>query len=431
MAANTDPKLQNQIIYSVYVRNHTPEGTFRAVIPDLDRIRALGTDIIWFLPIHPIGVEGKKGTLGCPYANRDYRSVNPAYGTMDDFKELVREIHARGMKCMIDVVYNHTSPDSTLYHEHPYFFYQNADGKPGNKMGDWSDVIDLDYRNKALWDYQIESLKFWAGIVDGFRCDVASFVPLEFWRAAREAVRAVNPAAIWLAETVHQSFGCLARYRGVRSELDYDMYEAFDLEYEYDIREAFDKYLQGKIVLSHYLDMLNFQEAIYPANYNKLRFLENHDQPRICSYVKDEAALQNYTAMLYFLKGTTLLYAGQEFENDHLPSLFEKEPIDRASGKDLTPLLKKLAGIKRLLGTQDYFRAEANDEQDIAVMQRAGAAGHFVGVFSLQAKSAGVCVPAADGTYENLLDGSAVTVKAGCIHCDGAPVIFRAPEREG
>ena len=104
MAANTDPKLQNQIIYSVYVRNHTPEGTFRAVIPDLDRIRALGTDIIWFLPIHPIGVEGKKGTLGCPYANRDYRSVNPAYGTMDDFKELVREIHTRGMKCMIDVV---------------------------------------------------------------------------------------------------------------------------------------------------------------------------------------------------------------------------------------------------------------------------------------------------------------------------------------
>ena len=175
-------------------------------------------------------------------------------------------------------------------------------------------------------------------------------MPLEFWRAAREAVRAVNPAAIWLAETVHQSFGCLARYRGVRSELDYDMYEAFDLEYEYDIREAFDKYLQGKIVLSHYLDMLNFQEAIYPANYNKLRFLENHDQPRICSYVKDEAALQNYTAMLYFLKGTTLLYAGQEFENDHLPSLFEKEPIDRQTGKDLTPLLKALASIKRALG---------------------------------------------------------------------------------
>ena len=429
MAANTNPQLQTQIIYSIYVRNHTPEGTFRAVIPDLDRIRALGTDIIWFLPIHPIGVEGKKGTLGCPYANRDYRSVNPAYGTMDDFKALVQEIHARGMKCMIDVVYNHTSPDSTLYREHPDFFYHGADGKPGNKMGDWSDVIDLDYHNPDLWAYQIESLKFWAGIVDGFRCDVASFVPLAFWKAARKAVSAVNPEAIWLAETVHQSFGCLARCKGVRSELDYDMYEAFDMEYEYDIREAFDKYLQGKIVLSHYLDMLNFQEAIYPANYNKLRFLENHDQPRICSYVTDEQALRNYTAMLYFLKGTTLLYAGQEFENDHLPSLFEKEPIDRHTGKDLTPLLKALASIKRALGVPGYFRAEADDANDIAVMQRAGDTGHFIGVFSLKGVSAEVPVPAMDGVYENLLDGTSVTVADGTLSCAGEPVIFRAPER--
>ena len=430
MAANTNPQLQTQIIYSIYVRNHTPEGTFRAVIPDLDRIRALGTDIIWFLPIHPIGVEGKKGTLGCPYANRDYRSVNPAYGTMGDFKALVQEIHARGMKCMIDVVYNHTSPDSTLYREHPDFFYRGADGKPGNKMGDWSDVIDLDYHNPGLWAYQIESLKFWAGIVDGFRCDVASFVPLEFWKAARKAVSDVSPDCIWLAETVHQSFGCLARYKGVRSELDSDMYEAFDMEYEYDIREAFDKYLQGKIVLSHYLDMLNFQEAIYPANYNKLRFLENHDQPRICSYVTDEQALRNYTAMLYFLKGTTLLYAGQEFENDHLPSLFEKEPIDRHTGKDLTPLLKALASIKRALGVPSYFRAEADDANDIAVIQRAGDTGHFIGVFSLKGVSAEVPVPAMDGVYENLLDGTSVTVADGTLSCAGEPVIIRAPERD-
>ena len=430
MAANTDPRLQNAIIYSIYVRNHTNEGTFRAIIPDLDRIRALGTDIVWFLPIHPIGVEGKKGSLGCPYANRDYRTVNPVYGTMEDFKELVREIHARGMKCMIDVVYNHTSPDSTLFREHPDFFYRGKDGKPGNKMGDWADVIDLDYENKALGDDQIESLKFWAGIVDGFRCDVASFVPLAFWKAARKAVTSVNPDCLWLAETVHQSFGCLARYRGIHSALDYDMYEAFDMEYEYDIREAFDKYLQGRIALSHYLDMLNFQEAIYPANYNKLRFLENHDQVRICSYVKDEKALQNYTAMLYFLKGTTLLYAGQEFENDHLPSLFDKDPIDTKTGKDLTPLLKTLAGVKREFGTQDYFRSEADDENDIAVMQRSGDRGHFVGVFSLKAKSSEVSVPAPDRVYENLLDGSAVKVENGTLRCTGAPVIFRSPEIE-
>ena len=155
MAVQTDLRLQNQVIYSIYVRSHTPEGTFRAIIPDLDRIRALGTDIIWFMPIHPIGVKGKKGSQGCPYANRDYRDVNPEYGTMEDFRLLVDEIHKRGMKCMIDVVYNHTSPDSVLFAQHPEFFYKKPDGRPGNKVGDWTDVIDLDYSNRALWDYQI------------------------------------------------------------------------------------------------------------------------------------------------------------------------------------------------------------------------------------------------------------------------------------
>ena len=188
MAVNTDPRLQNQIIYSIYVRNHTPEGTFRAVIGDLDRIRALGTDIIWLMPIHPIGVEGKKGTLGCPYANRDYRAVNPAYGTMEDFEALVREIHAHGMKCMIDVVYNHTSPDSVLAHTHPEYFLRDAAGKPTRKVADWWDVVDLDYGNRELWRYQIDTLKMWAEIGDGFRCDVASSVPAAFWREAREQV---------------------------------------------------------------------------------------------------------------------------------------------------------------------------------------------------------------------------------------------------
>ena len=177
MAKNTDIALRSQIIYSVYVRNHTPEGTFRAVIPDLDRIRALGTDIVWFLPIHPIGEKGKKGSLGCPYANRDYGAVNPEYGSLGDFRALVDAIHARGMKCIIDVVYNHTSPDAVYVAEHPEFYYRKPNGSFGNKTAEWTDVIDLDYSCAALWDAQIRHLCYWAGIVDGFRCDVASLVP--------------------------------------------------------------------------------------------------------------------------------------------------------------------------------------------------------------------------------------------------------------
>ena len=166
------------------------------------------------MPIHPIGVKNKKGSLGCPYANRDYRTVNPCYGTMEDFRKLVDAIHALGMKCMIDVVYNHTSPDATLVTEHPEFYYRKPDGSFGNKTGDWSDVIDLDYSNPALWDYQIESLRQWASLVDGFRCDVASFVPVDFWCRARAAVEEVHPGCIWLGETVHTSFSVFNRICG-------------------------------------------------------------------------------------------------------------------------------------------------------------------------------------------------------------------------
>ena len=428
MARNTDPKLQQQVMYSIYVRSHTPEGTFRAVIPDLDRIRALGVDLIWLMPIHPIGVQGKKGTLGCPYANRDYRTVNPAYGTMEDFRALVDAVHARGMKLLIDVVYNHTSPDSVLWREHPEFFYKRPDGRPGNRVGEWTDVIDLDYSVPALWDYQIETLRFWAGIVDGFRCDVASLLPEPFWRMARAAVAPVNPRCIWLAETVHTGFGNLCRREGLAAARDVELYDAFDLEYEYDVRETFDGFLAGRLPLSAWTDALNFQEAIYPVNYNKLRFLENHDQPRIASLIPDPAALESFTALLYFLKGATLLYAGQEFADTHRPSLFEKEPIDRGTGRDLSPLLRRLYEIKRTeFAPDDWFVAAADDEKRIAVLRRGGARGQTLGVFPLGGEGGEVAAEIPDGEYAELISGGRVSVKNGKIRCGGRPLIFTCP----
>jgi len=425
MAKQTNIDLRSDVIYSVYVRNHTSEGTFRAVIPDLDRIKALGTDIIWFLPIHPIGVKGKKGSLGCPYANRDYRTVNPEYGTMEDFKALVDEIHARGMKCIIDVVYNHTSPDSILTQEHPEFFYRKPDGSMGNRVGDWTDVVDLDYGCRELWDYQIQSLVMWAQIVDGFRCDVASFVPVEFWCEAREAVERVRPGAIWLAETVHSGFGQFSRMNGMYSANDYEMFRAFDMEYDYDVREVFDKYLKGEIRLSHYIDMLNFQECLYPMNHIKMRCLENHDQPRICHFVKDEKALVNYTAMLYFLKGTTLIYAGQEYCCDHVPSLFEKDVFSRGTGKDISSLLRRLYEVKRsALSCEDGFRGSADDEQDVAILERDDGKSRKLGVFSLRGVPAEVKVELPDGEYRNLLDDSVVKVSGGVLNCTGDPILL-------
>ena len=422
MAANTPLQLQNQIIYSVYVRNHTPEGTFRAVIPDLQRIHALGTGIVWLLPIHPIGEKNKKGSLGCPYAIRDYRAVNPAYGTMADFRALVDAIHAHGMRCIIDVVYNHTSPDSVLFQTHPEWFYHRADGTPGNRVGDWTDVIDLDYVNQGLWGYQIETLCRWAEIVDGFRCDAASFVPLAFWKQARADVERVRPGAIWLAESVHRSFGAWARREGMYAATDLQLFDAFDMEYEYDVWEAFEDYLAGKTTLSHWLDLQLFQASVYPANAGKLRFLENHDQPRIASRLSG-AALRSHTALLYFRKGPTLLYAGQEWSETHLPSLFEREPVSRA-GEDLTPLLQSLAAIKKQLGADDALEARADNAQHVAVLKRTNADGKKLGIFPLRGTPSRAEVDWPDGDYVNRIDGELVRVQNGVLQTGGEPIIL-------
>lgn len=425
MAHNTDIRLRSQVIYSIYVRAHTQEGTFNAIHADLDRIQALGTDIIWFMPIHPIGIKGKKGSLGCPYANRDYRTVNPEYGTMEDFCRLVDAIHEKGMKCIIDVVYNHTSPDSTLVSEHPEFFYRKPDGNMGNRVGDWTDVVDLDYRCKELWDYQIESLKMWAAVVDGFRCDVASMVDVEFWCKARAAVAEVRPDCIWLAETYMGAFALMNRQMGMYSCSDYEMFRAFDMEYDYDIRDVFDRYIQGQCHLSNYMDVLNFQECQYPDNYIKMRCLENHDQPRICQFIKDEKQLRNFTAFLYCLKGSTLLYAGQEFCCDHTPSLFEKDVFPRDTGKDITPLLARLNRVKKeVLSSDDYIHCSSDDDSDIAILLRTNARSKKLGLFSLKGKSASLAVPFPDGSYVNHMDGSTVTVENGKLTCNGEPIVI-------
>ena len=270
MAYCTKTDLRNQVIYSIYVRNYSEEGTFLEVEKDLDRIKGLGVDIIWFLPIYPIGQEKRKGILGSPYAIADYRKVNPELGTMDDFKHLVEGIRTRGMRVMLDIVYNHTSPDSWLAKNHPEYFYKTPEGEMGNRVGDWGDIVDLDYGNKELWDYQIDTLKMWAGIVDGFRCDVAPLVSLAFWLKAREEVARVNPECIWLSESVEPEFIVDMRAKGMTNLSDSEIFQAFDMCYDYDIFKYFRQYLNGEGTLGRYVEAVNMQEYIYPANYVKM-----------------------------------------------------------------------------------------------------------------------------------------------------------------
>ena len=425
MARNTDLNLRGQVIYSIYVRNHSEEGTFKAVEKDLERIKNLGTDIIWFMPIHPIGVKNKKGDLGCPYAIKNYREVNPEYGTLEDFKSCVDKIHDLGMKCIIDVVYNHTSPDSWLVENHPEYFYKKPDGNLGNRVGDWWDVVDLDYNNKDLWDYQIDTLKMWAEVVDGFRCDVASLIPVDFWIKAREEVSKVRPNAIWLAESVHTNFLIDLRRHGISGNSDCEVYQAFDICYDYDVQPYFAGYLKGENTLSYYIDRLNLQEGIYPENYIKLRFLENHDNPRAKDLIKDENQLINWTAFQYFQKGTTLIYAGQETENTKCPSLFDKDLVDWNTGKDITKLMQKLYKIKKnnifIDGSYRLF-ADEDNQTIIGYYEKNGE--KVVGVFSLKGIEGEIKVKLQDGEYINEIDNEKVIVKNGKIKINQRPIIL-------
>lgn len=427
MASTTKTNLRNQVMYSVYVRNHTEEGTFKALEQDLDRIKALGTDIIWLMPIHPVGEKAKKGTLGSPYAIRNYREVNPEFGTLDDLKSLVNAIHEKGMKCIIDVVYNHTSPDSWLVENHPEYFYRKPDGNMGNRVGDWSDIVDLDYNNMDLWDYQIETLKMWAGIVDGFRCDVAPLIPIEFWVRARKEVAEVNPDCFWLSESVEPEFIVELRSRGMVSHADCEVYQAFDVLYDYDIHKIFRNYVDGKCPLSVYAERVNMQEYTYPANYVKLRYLENHDQDRAKSFIDTQEALMNWTAFIYFQKGMTLIYGGQETENDRRPSLFDKDTVDWNTGYDISDYLTALYAFKKNpILTDSTYSVKAFDAEDILVGTHVSGEKKLVGVFSFKGRKAEVTVELADGVYTNILNQAAVEVKDGKIYCDGNPIIVQS-----
>ena len=429
MACNTDLSLRNQVIYCVFVRNFTEKGTFEGVRQNLKRLRVQGTDIIWLMPIHPIGKTARKGELGSPYAISDYRGINPEYGTKEDLIHLVEAIHARGMKCIIDVVYNHAAPDSVLAAEHPEYFFCDAEGNPRRHVADWWDIVDLEYTHPDLWDYQIETLKMWAKIVDGFRCDVASMVPVDFWNRARAAVAEINPDCIWLAESVFQDHVRSMRAQGAYSATDSELYEAFDITYPYDVWDVFDGYFNGTCALSEYVRMLNFQEAAYPGNYIKLRCLENHDQPRFAGRVESEEELRSWLALNYFERGTTMLYAGEEFAAEKAVGLFDKDDNFGDAREDWQAYLKLLRQMKRQLPLTGEYRLDCRGEE--FVVGKYNTPDKKVrGVFSMMGSAGDLAVDLPDGLYRDLVDGREVVVSDGFVHTDGKPVIIAVEEEK-
>ncbi len=430
MADNTSTTLFNSVIYSVYVRNHTPAGDFKGLVNDLDRIKNLGIDTIWLMPVHPIGETDKKGPLGCPYSIRDYRSINPEYGTLEDFTTLLSEIHSRGLKCIIDVVYNHTSKDSVLTQTNPEYFIKSKESQFTSKIDDWNDVADFDFSNKKLWDELIDILDYWCCIgVDGFRCDVASLVPIEFWVKAREIITTKHPGTIFLAESCGLDFVEYIRSINYSINTDSQLFEAFDIEYDYDIIDAFYSLVNDKNYYpSDYAKRLFIQKNTYPENAVKLRFLENHDNARAAKIIPDFYELVNYTAMMFFEKGAALVYAGQELMEEKTPSLFEKDTMNlnlNDKRANFYEYFKKLISIKKETIFRDgfFYVAKCEDKNAFHCYYKHNDS-IMDGVFNLRSNVKSITVDIPDGEYTNMINNNKFQIKNGKIKKEHLPAFF-------
>jgi len=424
---NTSTKLRNMVIYQIYVRNFSEEGKFKQIIDDLDRIKSLGVDSIYLLPIHPIGEKNRKGSLGCPYSIKDYHKVDENLGGLSGFQELVEAAHERKMQVILDIVFNHTSRDSLLLKEHPEWFYRDLEGNISTKVGDWSDVYDLDYtKDKNLWFELLNILVFYARMgVDGYRCDVASIVPLEFWKLARKQVKKVNPKFFWISESIHGEFCKYLRDNGIDCASEAEIYQVFDMAYDYDVEPDMRAYLEGKASLKPYLEGLKRQDEIYPANYVKMHNIENHDIDRIAKWVDNDIdKVKNWTGFLFMQKGATMLYMGQEYAADIKPSLFEKELYVKRN--DITELVTKLAKMKkRRVFSKGTYLVHIPEVDEVAYQSFENEVEVYHGIFNLGLLEGKIKVDVPDGKYRNYLNNKYIKVKDQEIKLSKEPIIFR------
>jgi len=318
--------LENSVVYEMNVRQYTPEGTFAAAQQELPRLKELGIDILWLMPIHPIGVKERKGTLGSYYAIADYKAVNPEFGTMEDFENFLAEAHKLGFRVVLDCVANHTSPDAKWINECPADWYMRD--SLGNTVVnyDWYDIAELNYGKREVWDAMADQMRFWMEKgVDGFRCDMACEVPLEFWQETISALREDYPGMYMLAEGEEPKLHSLS---------------GFNSSYAWELHHMLNAIARGEKNIPELLEYIARDAERHPADAFRLMFTSNHDENSWAGTeferMGDAAKLM---AVLTFTlpNGQPLIYTGQEmgwnkrfefFEKDHIPAWEKNEYFD-------------------------------------------------------------------------------------------------------
>lgn len=371
--------LRKAIFYEISPRNFSAAGDFNAITARLDELKDLGVDVLWLMPIHPIGQKMKKGSLGSPYAVRDYYAINPDYGTTNDFKRLIAGAHQRGMKVILDVEAGHTAWDSVLM-DRPQFYLKDEAGKIIPPNPGWTDVAGLDYKNQDLRRYMIEMLKYWVRDfgVDGFRCDVSFTVPTDFWETARAELEATHPELIMLADA-NATPGLLVK--------------AFNMDYSGALHSALNRVMSGVAPAAFLNQSWQRTRNQFPAGALHLRYSDNHETVRAVARFGVNGALAAQVLMLT-LDGVPMFYNGMEVGDateSTDPALFEKMPVYWSPGgrpplREIYRHLIKLRKAHPAFSNDDVLWLENTAADEVVTFRRADDKDEFVVVINLSSR---------------------------------------------
>ena len=337
---------KNATIYEVNIRQHTSEGTLKAFESDIPRLKEMGIKILWLMPVHPIGEKNRKGGKGSYYSVKDYKAVNPEFGTMEDFKALVQTAHQYDMKVIIDWVANHTAFDNVWTETNMEYYNLDSLGKLQPPEGtDWWDVADLNYDNPETRAAMIDAMQFWLkdGSVDGFRCDVASFVPTDFWEACRDSLEKVKPDVFMLAEANAPEL----------------LEKAFDMDYAWEFMHIMNEIAKGEKELTALDDYRLKLDTIYEEDDYKMYFTTNHDENSWNGTVMErygEEGHKTYAVLAFTYGDMPLVYSGQEAGMDYALEFFEKDTVEWGDYplQDFYSALLKLNNENRALWNGKY-----------------------------------------------------------------------------
>ncbi|MGB5288868.1 MAG: alpha-amylase family glycosyl hydrolase [Ignavibacteriaceae bacterium] len=389
----------NKVIYEVNVRQYSEEGTFKAFEKHLPRLKELGADILWFMPINPIGEKNRKGTLGSYYSVQNYKEVNPEFGSLDEFKTMVKLIHKMGMYVIIDWVANHTAWDNPWIEEHPDFYTKDSLGNIISPNPDWTDVADLNFDNKELWSEMIDALKFWVEEcdIDGYRCDVAGMIPTEFWIDARielEKIKNIFMLAEWDTPDLHY---------------------AFDMTYDWNLHHILNGIVKEEKSVVDLIEHLNKNEEEFPDNAFRMQFTSNHDENSWNGTVFERLGdgAEAFAVLTCLVPDMPLVYTGQEAGNTKRLSFFEKDPVEWKDYK-LFYIYSKLFQLKKNnkalyngdLGREIIFITSSNKE-NIFSFSRTSGEDKVLAIFNLSSQQIDLELTGEtlQGSYKNLFTG--------------------------